>query len=89
MRTLLAAVQIGITFGTYAIHVRAGRQGGCAIEATGRSHVLHQPGKAGAGYVNGGTRTLRLGPVFTRPARLAIRIHVPLLSVLTVIVHAG
>jgi hypothetical protein len=89
MRALLATVQIGITFRTHAVHVGAGRQGGCAIKAAGRCHMLHQPGKARSGYVNGRTRTLRLGPVFTRPARLAVRIHVPMLSVLTVIVHAG
>jgi hypothetical protein len=89
MRALLATVQISITLRTHSIQIRPGRQGGCAVIAAGRRDMLNQAGKAGSGYINRGTRTLWLGPIFTRPSRFAVRIHIPVLSVLAVIVHWG
>ena len=86
VRTLLAAMQLGITFGTSAREVGAGRQCGGAIETSRRGDVLHQARKPGACDVNRGTGTLRLWP-FAKRLGLAVCILIAVLSVFAIAVH--
>ena len=86
MRALFAAVKLGVALWAVAGEVGFGGQGSGAVVAARRGDVLHQPGKTGAGHVQGRTRALRFGPVFAKAFALA-RVHVPVLSVLAIAVH--
>jgi len=51
--------------------------------------VLHEAGQAGSGHVQGRTWTLGFGPVIAKRSLVAIRVHVPVLSVFAVAIHMG
>src|SRR5271157_2615852 len=85
--TLLATVQLGVAFGAVASEVDVWRKGCRAIETSGGGDMLDQARQAGAGDVDGRTRPERFGPVGTEASGIAVRIHVPWLSVLAIAVH--
>src|SRR5208283_1745950 len=89
MRTLLAAVQLGIALRTIPREGNPLRQGRAAIETTRRRHVLHQPRQPRAGDVDGRPGAWRLRPVLAKGIGIALRIHVPMLSVLAIAIHWG
>jgi hypothetical protein len=61
---------------------------GQVLEKSGSCDVLNETGQPRAGHVQGRARAVRLGPVFAIIAvPIAIRVHVPVLSVLAVAVH--
>jgi hypothetical protein len=86
---LLAAMQRRIAFRTEATEIGPRRQGGGTTETPRRRNVLNQTRQAGAGHIQRRARSLGLGAVFAaaRPVGIAVRIHVPVLSVLAVAVH--
>jgi len=51
--------------------------------------MLHQTRQAGAGHIDGRTRTLRLGTAVPGSPAIAVRVHVPVLSVFAIAVHGG
>jgi hypothetical protein len=51
--------------------------------------MLHEARQARSGHVQGRTRTLGFGPVIAKWSGVAIRVHVPVLSVFTVAIHNG
>src|SRR5690242_19744835 len=87
MRTLFAAVQLGVAFRTVAVEIGSGRQGGGTVETTRRRHVLYQPRQARSSDVNGRSRPLWFRTILARASRVAVRVHVPGRSVLAIAVH--
>lgn len=60
VRTLFAAMQRGIALGAGSFEVDASRERRGAVITARSRYALHQPGQAGPGDVDGGTRSLRL-----------------------------
>ena len=89
MSTLFAAMQFSVALGAISGKVGAGRQGGSTIETAGGRDVLHQAGQARSGHVQGRTRALGFWPVIAERLVVAIRVHVPVLSVFAVAIHMG
>lgn len=87
MRALLAAMQLGIALRTIAIKVDPLRKGSGTVKAPGRRDMLHQAGQARTSHVQRRTRSVWLRAVFTVWTGIAVRVHVPVLSVLAVAVH--
>jgi hypothetical protein len=87
VRTLFAAVQLGVALGTSASEVGPRRERGGAVVTTGCGHVLDQTRQPGAGYIEGRPRPLGLGPVSAWAPTVAVRVHVPVLSILAITVH--
>src|SRR5579872_4463102 len=91
MSALLAAVQVGATFGTLPLPIHILRQRGRAVETTRRHHVLQKTGQAGTRYIDGRPWTRRFWPLCGPPIPVfpvAVRIHIPALSVFAIVVHA-
>jgi len=49
--------------------------------------VLHEAGKPGAGDIERRPGTLRFGTIFAEGLAVAVRVHVPVLSILAIAVH--
>jgi hypothetical protein len=50
--------------------------------------MLHETRQAGAGHIDGGAGALGFGTIIAAIAfRIAIRVHVPVLSILAITVH--
>ena len=88
MGALFAAMQGSTTFRTLAFPIAVGRQGRRTIKTTSGNHVLEQAWQPRACDID-----RRPGPRLLRPVRYvtvpgtAVTVHVPALSVLTVVVH--
>jgi hypothetical protein len=89
MRALLAAMQGRIAFGADTVEIGSRRERGGTVEAPRCRDMLNEARKAGSGYIERGARTLRLGPFLaaTRCVGVAVRVHVPVLSILAVAIH--
>ena len=87
MRALFAAVQFSIAFWAGAGEFNSRRQRGGAIEAPRGGDVLDEARQAGAGDIDGRTGALWLRTVIAERLGIAVRIHVPVLTVLAVVVH--
>ena len=84
---LFAAVQLGIALGASPAEIEIRGKRRRAIETPRCRDVLHQSRKPGAGDVQGRTRPLGPGTVLAEAFALAVRVHIPVLSVFTIAIH--
>ena len=90
MRTLLAAMQRRVAFRTVTVPVDPVRQLRGTTETAGRGHCLHQARQARTGDVERWLRARGPGPLVAAAAVSeigAVRVHVTLLSILSIAVH--
>jgi hypothetical protein len=83
-------MQRGAALRTKAVEFGSGRQGRSAIETAGGGNVLDETGEARPGDIERRTRSLVTGPVIgtiVEALAIAVRVHVPVLSVFAIAVH--
>jgi hypothetical protein len=85
---LLATVQIDAALRTLALPIHILRQGSGAVKTSGRHDVLQKARKPRTSYINGRPWTRRFWAFGGTPVLVAVRIHIPALSVFSIIVHA-
>jgi hypothetical protein len=86
MRALLAAVKLRVAFRAVAAEIRPWRDGRRTVVTPGCGYMLYKAGKPGAGDVYGRAGTLGFR-TFAKGFAVAVRVHVPVLSVLAIAVH--